>query len=148
MIYVKLVTVYAILVHILLFDPSEPEIRAWSVRTRNTRIKRALAQPANAQGLPGWGFLILMKALGFHYLDHIYTILKTSISTVVPRRLFTNNPSQLFQINPLHAYRWPNDGTTRARRTRATTMAQARHAGLLTVPGQPVSLSDHLIKST
>jgi hypothetical protein len=21
---------------------------------------------------------------------------------------FTNNPSQLFQINPLHAYRWPN----------------------------------------
>jgi hypothetical protein len=27
---------------------------------------------------------------------------------VVPRHLFTNNPSQLFQTNPLHVYRWPN----------------------------------------
>jgi hypothetical protein len=24
------------------------------------------------------------------------------------RYLFTNNPSHLFQINPMHAYRWPN----------------------------------------
>jgi hypothetical protein len=37
---------------------------------------------------------------------------------------------------------------TWARCTRATTMAQARHVGLLTVSGQPVSLSIHLIKST
>jgi hypothetical protein len=36
---------------------------------------------------------------------------------------------------------------TRARCTRATTMPQARHAGLLTVSGQPVSPSIHLIKS-
>jgi hypothetical protein len=37
---------------------------------------------------------------------------------------------------------------TRARCMRATTMAQARHAGLLTVSGQPVNPSIHLIKST
>jgi hypothetical protein len=36
---------------------------------------------------------------------------------------------------------------TRAGCTRATTMAHARHAGLLTVLGQPVSPSIHLIKS-
>jgi RsiW-degrading membrane proteinase PrsW (M82 family) len=33
----------------------------------------------------------------------IYTILKAPVSTIVLRHLFTNNPSQLFQINPLHA---------------------------------------------
>jgi hypothetical protein len=27
---------------------------------------------------------------------------------VVTHHLFINNPSQLFQINPLHAYIWPN----------------------------------------
>jgi hypothetical protein len=63
------------------------------------------------------------------------------------RHFFTDNPLQLFQINPLHAYRWLNGGPARARRPRATTLAQARHAGLLTVPDQPVSLSAHLIKS-
>jgi hypothetical protein len=36
---------------------------------------------------------------------HIYTILKAPVSTFVMRHLFTNNPSQLFQINPLHEYR-------------------------------------------
>jgi hypothetical protein len=46
------------------------------------------------------------------------------------------------------AYRWPNDGPTRARCPRATTLGQARHADLLTVPSQPVSPSAHLIKST
>jgi hypothetical protein len=66
---------------------------------------------------------------------------------VVSRHLFTNNPSQLFQINPLHAYRWPNGGLARARHPRATALAHARHADLLTVPGQSVSLSAHLIKS-
>jgi hypothetical protein len=55
------------------------------------------------------------------------------------RHLFTNNLSQLFQINPMHAYRWPNGGPARARHTRATTMTETRHAGLLTVLGQPVS---------
>jgi hypothetical protein len=65
----------------------------------------------------------------------IYTILKAPVSTVVPRYLFINNPSQGFQINPLHAYRWSNGGP-------------ARHTGLLTIPGQPVSPSAHLIKST
>jgi hypothetical protein len=57
------------------------------------------------------------------------------------RHLFTNNPSQLFQINPLHAYRWPNGDPARARHLRATTLAQTRYADLLTVPGQPVSTS-------
>jgi hypothetical protein len=35
----------------------------------------------------------------------VYTILKAPVSTVVMRHFFTNNPSQLFQINPLHVYR-------------------------------------------
>jgi hypothetical protein len=78
----------------------------------------------------------------------VYSILKAPVSTVVPHYLFTNNPSKLFQINLLHAYIWPNDGPARATRPRATTLAQARHAGLLTVSGQPVSPSVHLIKST
>jgi hypothetical protein len=64
------------------------------------------------------------------------SILKALVSTIVSRHLFTNNPSQLVQINP-HAYRWPNGGPARARRPRATTLAQARHVGLL--PGKPVS---------
>jgi hypothetical protein len=56
-------------------------------------------------------------------------------STVIPCHLFTNNPSHLFQINPLHAYRWPNGGPAWARRPRATALAQACHADLLTGPG-------------
>jgi hypothetical protein len=66
---------------------------------------------------------------------------------LVMRHLFTNNSSHIFQINPLHIYRWPNIGPARARRTWATTMTQARHVGLLTVPSQPISPSAHLIKS-
>jgi hypothetical protein len=68
-------------------------------------------------------------------LTFIYTILKAPVSTVVSRHLFTNNPSQLFQINLLHAYRWPNGGPAWARRPRATTLAQTRYAGMLTVSG-------------
>jgi hypothetical protein len=50
---------------------------------------------------------------------YIYTILKSPISTVVMR----------------HAYRWPNVGPAWAKRPWATTLAQARHVGLLTVLG-------------
>jgi hypothetical protein len=39
----------------------------------------------------------------------------------------------------LHAYRWPNGGPARARRPQATALAQARHVGLLTVPGRPLA---------
>jgi hypothetical protein len=56
------------------------------------------------------------------------------------RHLFINNTSQLFQINPLHAYIWPNGGPAWARRLRATTLAHARHAGLLTVMGRRPSM--------
>jgi hypothetical protein len=76
---------------------------------------------------------------------YIYTILKAQISNNFNGRhasFFTNNPSQLFQIN-IDVKRRP----TWARCTRATTMAHARHAGLLTVLGQPVSPSIYLIKS-
>jgi hypothetical protein len=82
---------------------------------------------------------------------------------VVPYHLFINNPSHIFQINSMHtcslrttnlhvpkhtsAYRWPNDNQARARRPRATTLAQARHAGLLTVTGWPVSPLGYLVKS-
>jgi hypothetical protein len=75
-------------------------------------------------------------------LIYIYTIFKAPVSTVVVRHIFTNNPLQLFQINPLHAYRWPNGGPARARHPRATTLAQTHHVGLLTVPGQPVGPLD------
>jgi hypothetical protein len=85
----------------------------------------------------------MLAGMGYNF----YTILKTPVSKVVMRHLFTNNPSQLFQINLLHAYRWPNGGLARARRSLATTLAQARHVGLLTMPDQPVSPSVHLIKS-
>jgi hypothetical protein len=55
------------------------------------------------------------------------------VSKVVPRYLFTNNPSQLFQINPLHAYRWSNGGPAWARRPRCgpgTSCRPADCAGL------------------
>jgi hypothetical protein len=58
---------------------------------------------------------------------YLYYI-KAPVSTVIPRNLFTNNPSYLFQINLLHArplcttnlyvpnhasaYRWPNGSPT------------------------------------
>jgi hypothetical protein len=77
---------------------------------------------------------------------YIYTILKASVSTVVMRHFFTNNLSQLFQINSMHACRWPNGGPARARRPRATTLAQTRHVDQLAVPGQLVSPSAHLNK--
>jgi hypothetical protein len=71
--------------------------------------------------------------------------LKYQFQLVFSRHLYTNNPSQLFQINLSHDYRWPNGGPARAKRPRATTLAQARHADLLTVPSQTVSPSAHLI---
>jgi hypothetical protein len=58
---------------------------------------------------------------------------------VLLRHLFTNNLSQLFQVNSLNAYRWPNGGPAWARRPWATTLAQARHAGLLTVSASPLA---------
>jgi hypothetical protein len=47
----------------------------------------------------------------------------------------------------MHVYKWTNGGPARAKRPRATTLAQTRHADLLTVPGQTISPSAHLIKS-
>jgi hypothetical protein len=79
--------------------------------------------------------------------NHISTILKAPVSTVVLYRPFTYKLSQLFQINLLHVYRWPNGGPAQARRPRAPALAQACHTGLLTVLGRPVSPSVHLIKS-
>jgi predicted homoserine dehydrogenase-like protein len=67
---------------------------------------------------------------------------------VVMRYLFTNNPSQLFQINLLHVYIDGQTAPTRGKTHVATTIGQARHVVLLTVSGQPVSPSTHLIKLT
>jgi hypothetical protein len=52
-------------------------------------------------------FGVLYPTFIHEYLSQyiIYTILKAPVSTVVMRHFFTNNPSQLFQINPLHVYR-------------------------------------------
>jgi hypothetical protein len=58
------------------------------------------------------------------YSVYIYTILKVPVLTIVTHHLFTNNLSQLFQINPLHAYRWPNGSPARAKRPRATALSQ------------------------
>jgi hypothetical protein len=77
-----------------------------------------------------------------HNTIEIYTILKAPVSTVVTRHLFINNPSQLFQFNPLHAYIWPNGGLAWAIRSWATTLAHARHVGLLTVMCQSVGAFD------
>jgi hypothetical protein len=79
--------------------------------------------------------------------NHISTIFKAPVSTVIMYRPFTNKLSQIFQINPLHAYKWPNGGPAQARRPWAPALAQARHADLLTVLGRSISLSAHLIKS-
>jgi hypothetical protein len=62
--------------------------------------------------------------MGFERNAIISISIKAPVSTVVPRLIFTNNPSHLFQIKPLHvrpsrnqrprpkphptAYRWPN----------------------------------------
>jgi hypothetical protein len=39
-----------------------------------------------------------------HESIYIYTIFKAPVSTIVMRHIFTNNLSQLFQINLLHVY--------------------------------------------
>jgi hypothetical protein len=57
---------------------------------------------------------------------YFYTILKASVLTVIIRHLFTNNPSQLFLINSLYAYRWLNGGP-------------ARHVSLLTGRASPLA---------
>jgi hypothetical protein len=49
--------------------------------------------------------LLAFPPLYQNSICYIYTILKAPVSTVVIRHFFTNNPSQLFQINPLHVYR-------------------------------------------
>jgi type IV secretory pathway TraG/TraD family ATPase VirD4 len=134
--------------------------------------------------LPDKAKKLLSDQVMLYIYIYIYIyIYKASVSTVVMRHFFTNNPSQLFQINPLHDYRCqtilylkhqfqrsscviflqitPHSyfklirytsidakrRPIRARCTRATTMTQACHAGLLTVLDQPVSPSIHLIKS-
>jgi uncharacterized membrane protein YcgQ (UPF0703/DUF1980 family) len=98
------------------------------------------------QQFKGYFKLSMMQYFMTHIvLTKIYTILKAPVSTVVTHHLFTNKPSQLFQINPMHAYRWPNGGPAQTRRPQATTLAQARYAGLLTMSGQPVSPTTHLI---
>jgi hypothetical protein len=74
---------------------------------------------------------------------YIYTIYKAPVSTVVMRHFFTNNSSQLFQIKLIRC----TSIDAKQRPTRDTTMAQTRHVGLLTVSGQSVSPSIHLIKS-
>jgi hypothetical protein len=76
----------------------------------------------------------------------IYTILKAPVSTVVMRNFLQITPHSYFKLiryMSIDVKRCP----TRARCTRTTTMAQARHASLLTVSSQPVNPSIHLIKS-
>jgi hypothetical protein len=59
-------------------------------------------------------YFIILVPLQHTGMYLVYIILKapvstvSTVSTVVPRYLFTNNHLQLFQINPLHVYRWPN----------------------------------------
>jgi hypothetical protein len=74
-------------------------------------------------------------------ISHIYTILKAPVSMVIMRHFLQITPHNYFKLircTSIDAKRCP---------TRATTMIQTRHADLLTVSGQPVSPSIHLIKS-
>jgi hypothetical protein len=49
------------------------------------------------------GLLQLLKAHDSKYINYIYSYyIKAPFSMVVPRHLFTNITSYLFQINPLH----------------------------------------------
>jgi hypothetical protein len=73
-----------------------------------------------------------------------YTILKAPVSTVVMRHFLQITPHSYFK---LIARLYICQRSTRAKCTRTTTMAQTRHAGLLTVLGQPISPSIHLTKS-
>jgi hypothetical protein len=73
--------------------------------------------------------IILISSLSLSLFLLYY--IKALVSMVVPRHHFTNNPSHLFQINPLHdcplratnlyvpnhtsAYRWPNGDPAWAR---------------------------------
>jgi hypothetical protein len=47
----------------------------------------------------------LYGVVWYSNMSDIYTILKAPVLTVVVRHFFTNNPSQLFQINRLYVYR-------------------------------------------
>jgi hypothetical protein len=77
------------------------------------------------------------------------------ISILYLKHQFQRSSCVIFlQITPHSYFKWTRYTSIDAKRrptwarcTRATTMAQARHAGLLTVSGQPVSPSIHLIKS-
>jgi hypothetical protein len=54
--------------------------------------------------------------------NNISTIFKAPVSTVVLYRPFTNKLSQLFQINSLHVYRWPNGGPATMQKVRFEPM--------------------------
>jgi hypothetical protein len=70
-------------------------------------------------------------------------LVKALVSTVVLCHIFTNIPSQLFQINQLRhdGQTAPGTGQTPAGHNSGPSTT-TRHAGLLTVPGQPVSPFD------
>jgi hypothetical protein len=91
-------------------------------------------------GQPVSPSVIFMFDYLYLYYIYIYTILKAPVSTVVMRHFLQITPYNYFKLircTSIDVKRRP----TRARCTRATTMAQARHVGLLTVSGQPVSPS-------
>jgi hypothetical protein len=52
--------------------------------------------------IPGWGFLVLMEALGFHYLVHIYIyiyIWKVSIALPNSRESLADHPYDLVGLH-------------------------------------------------
>jgi hypothetical protein len=97
----------------------------------------------------------------FLLLSHTYTILKhqfqrsshaifLQITPHIYFKLTTPRPLRATNLHvPKHtsAYRWSNGGPSRARRMRSATLAWARYADLLIVPGRLVRPSGHLVKS-
>jgi hypothetical protein len=94
---------------------------------------------------PSTDISILLYLLYLKHQLYLLTILKASVSTVVMRYFFTNNPLHLFQINLLHVYR--------CQTTIDTGFMHASHnydtgtSCRPAVSGQLVSPSIHLINS-
>jgi hypothetical protein len=83
--------------------------------------------------------LYVWRTISILYLKHQFQ----RSSCVIFLQITPHSYFKLIWCTSIDAKRCP----TRARCTRATTMAHARHVSLLTVSGQPVSPSIHLIKS-
>jgi hypothetical protein len=100
------------------------------------------------------GFGPRSRSMGGHEHDPFKSGTKWPISILYLKHQFQRSSCVIFLQKTPHIYFklicctsiYAKRRPTQARCMRTTTMAQTRHAGLLTVSGQPVSPSIHLIK--